>query len=179
MAGHYRGRCHHWDVVNEALNEDGTYRDSVFYRVLGEDYIKLAFRLAAEADPAAKLYYNDYNLERVGPKSEGARRIVKMLQDEGIRVDGIGRQAHMTVGETPSYDEQWDVIDSYAELGVEVAITELDIRLTVPSNNATLGQQKTDYANVSYHEPYPTWFPTKRPFFPPSPSPPSKRSLRG
>lgn len=179
MAGHYRGRCHHWDVVNEALNEDGTYRDSVFYRVLGEDYIKLAFRLAAEADPAAKLYYNDYNLERVGPKSEGARRIVKMLQDEGIRVDGIGRQAHMTVGETPSYDEQWDVIDNYAELGVEVAITELDIRLTVPSNNATLGQQKTDYANVSYHEPYPTWFPTKRPFFPPSPSPPSKRSLRG
>lgn len=150
VAAHWRGRCTHWDVVNEALNEDGTYRESVFYRVLGEEYIKLAFVEAAKADPEAKLYYNDYNLESVGPKSEGARRIVRMLKDEGIKIDGVGMQAHLIAHNAPSLDQQIAVIESYAEEGVEVAITELDVRLQLPANATNLEQQKQVYKNVSF-----------------------------
>ncbi|KAH9429609.1 hypothetical protein MCOR02_009346 [Pyricularia oryzae] len=148
VAAHWRGRCTHWDVVNEALNEDGTYRESVFYRVLGEEYIKLAFVEAAKADPEAKLYYNDYNLESVGPKSEGARRIVRMLKDEGIKIDGVGMQAHLIANNAPSLDQQIAVIESYAEEGVEVAITELDVRLQLPANATNLEQQKQVYKNA-------------------------------
>ncbi|TDZ32785.1 Endo-1,4-beta-xylanase 1 [Colletotrichum spinosum] len=147
VAGHWKGRCYAWDVVNEALLDDGTWRPSVFYNVLGEDFIKLAFRTAAEVDPHAKLYYNDYNLESVGPKSEGAKRIVKMLQDDGIKIDGIGMQAHLVADRAPSLDQQIDVIRSYAELGVEVALTELDVRIELPVNETNLEWQKEAYKN--------------------------------
>jgi len=90
-------------VVNEGLNEDGTYRNDTFFQVLGPEYIRIAFAAAAAADPHAKLYYNDYNIEYVGPKSDGAREnIVKYLQDAGIRIDGVGLQGHFVVGSTPS-----------------------------------------------------------------------------
>ncbi|KAK2027440.1 family 10 glycosyl hydrolase [Colletotrichum zoysiae] len=148
VAGHYKGKCYAWDVVNEALNEDGTYRESVFYNVLGEEYLKLAFRTAAEVDPAAKLYYNDYNLESIGPKSEGARRIVKLLQDDGLRVDGVGMQAHLVAHRAPTLDQQIAVIRSYAELGVEVALTELDVRIELPVNETNLEWQKEAYKNA-------------------------------
>ncbi|CAG9990224.1 unnamed protein product [Clonostachys byssicola] len=148
VASHWKGRCYAWDVVNEALEEDGSWRQSIFYRVLGEDYIKLAFRLAAEADPEAKLYYNDYNIEKPGAKVDAVLRLVTMLQDEGIRVDGVGMQAHFTAGEAPSLDQQIDVIQSYEALGVEVALTELDVRLDkLPPTEELLALQKEDYKN--------------------------------
>lgn len=136
-------------MVNEALNEDGTWRESVFYKVLGEDYIKLAFKLAHEIDPETKLYYNDYNIERPGRKADGVRRIVRMLQEEGIPIHGVGMQAHFMVGRTPSLDDQIHVIKQYAELGMEVALTELDIRGATPVTADILAQQKVDYMNVS------------------------------
>lgn len=154
VASHWKGRCYAWDVVNEALEEDGSWRQSIFYRVLGEDYIKLAFRLAAEADPEAKLYYNDYNIEKPGAKVDGVRRLVTMLQDEGIKIDGVGMQAHFTAGEAPSLDQQIDVIQSYEALGVEVALTELDVRLDkLPPTEDLLALQKEDYKNVSVQSP--------------------------
>lgn len=149
VASHWRGRCYAWDVVNEALNEDGTYRESVFYKVLGEEYIKIAFREAAKADPHAKLYYNDYNLESPSAKSEGAIRIVKMLQDDGIKVDGIGMQAHLVAHRAPSLDDQIAVMKSYAKTGVEVALTELDVRIELPVNKTNMAWQKEAYGNVS------------------------------
>lgn len=149
VAGHWKGRCYAWDVVNEALNEDGTYRESVFYNVLGEDFIKHAFKVASEVDPGAKLYYNDYNLESPGPKSEGARNIVKMLRDDGIKIDGIGMQAHLVAGQHPTLDEHVAVIKSYAELDVEVALTELDVRVELPVNETNMAWQKEAYKNVS------------------------------
>lgn len=149
VAGHWKGRCYAWDVVNEALEDDGTWRQSVFYKVLGEDYIKLAFRTAAEVDPDAKLYYNDYNLESVSAKSEAARGIVKMLQADGIRIDGIGMQAHLVAHRAPTLDQQIEVISSYAELGVEVALTELDVRIELPVNETNLEWQKEAYKAVS------------------------------
>jgi endo-1,4-beta-xylanase len=149
VAGQWKGRCYAWDVVNEALNEDGTYRESVFYKVLGEEYIKLAFRTAAKVDPKAKLYYNDYNLEWPSAKTEGAKRIVKMLQDARIKVDGVGLQAHLIAENHPTLDQHIDAIKGFAKMGVEVALTELDIRLQTPATPANLAQQKEAYENVS------------------------------
>ena len=149
MAGYYKGKCYAWDVVNEALNEDGTYRESVFYDILGEDFIKLAFQVASEVDPDAKLYYNDYNLESPGPKAEAAVGIVKMLQDEGIRIDGIGMQAHLVASSAPSLDDQIAVMESYAATGVEIALTELDVRVETPSNETSLEWQANVYRDVS------------------------------
>jgi endo-1,4-beta-xylanase len=88
--------------VIEALNEDGTYRNNVFLRVIGEAYIPMAFRITAEVDPAAKLYYNDYNLEYGEAKALGAVRIVKLVQSYGVKIDGVGLQAHLVVDSTPT-----------------------------------------------------------------------------
>ncbi|KAI1799611.1 glycoside hydrolase family 10 protein [Daldinia bambusicola] len=147
VMGHYKGQCYAWDVVNEALNEDGSYRKSVFYDVLGEDFIKLAFSTAAEIDPGSKLYYNDYNLESPGPKSEGVIRIVKLLQEEAIRIDGVGMQAHLTASGAPTLDQQIGVMESYGALGVEVALTELDVRIEMPMNETSMAWQAEVYKN--------------------------------
>lgn len=157
VANHWKGQCYAWDVVNEALEEDGSWRESVFYQVLGEDYIKLAFRLAAEADPEAKLYYNDYNIERPGGKADGVVRIVEMLQEEGIRIDGVGMQTHYTAFEAPTLDDQIAVIESYAATGVEVSLTELDVRVTTPPSEEDLAQQREDYKNVGLPLPIPVF----------------------
>ncbi|KXX81845.1 Endo-1,4-beta-xylanase D [Madurella mycetomatis] len=148
VARHWKGQCYAWDVVNEALNEDGTYRESVFYNVLGEEYIKLAFKTAAKVDPFAKLYYNDYNLESPGPKVEGAKRIVKMLRKAGIKIDGMGLQAHLIAEDHPTLDQHIDAIQGFADLGVEVALTELDIRLRTPATPTNLAQQREAYKNA-------------------------------
>lgn len=149
VAGHWKGRCYAWDVVNEALNEDGTYRESVFYNTLGEDFIKHAFKVAHQVDPHAKLYYNDYNLESPGAKSAGAIRIVNMLKAEGIQIDGVGLQAHLTAESHPTLDQHVAVIKSYAATGVEVALTELDVRIAMPATAEKLELQKQAYKNVS------------------------------
>ncbi|KAI2714077.1 CAZyme family GH10 [Penicillium roqueforti] len=145
---HYKGKCYAWDVANEALNEDGTYRDNVFYQYIGEAYLPIAFATAAAADPDAKLYYNDYNIESAGSKATGAQRIVKLVQQYGAKIDGVGLQAHFIVGSTPSQSAQTTNLAAFTALGVEVAYTELDIRMTLPSTSALLAQQSTDYQNT-------------------------------
>jgi len=157
VAGHWKGRCYAWDVVNEALNEDGTYRESIFYKVLGDEYIKLAFATAAKADPNAKLYYNDYNLESPSAKSEAAINIVKMLRKEGIKIDGIGMQAHFVAHSAPTLKEQVAVMQSYADAGVECALTELDVRIEMPVNDTNMAWQKEVYANVSLSFSFHLW----------------------
>ncbi|KAL2257957.1 hypothetical protein VTK26DRAFT_8909 [Humicola hyalothermophila] len=148
VAGHWKGQCYAWDVVNEAFEEDGSFRESIFYRVLGEEYIKLAFKTAARVDPHAKLYLNDYNFEWPHAKTEAAKRLVRTLQDEGIRIDGVGLQAHLIAEDHPTIDQHIDAIRGFADLGVEVAITELDVRLTTPSNETNLAMQRESYTNV-------------------------------
>ena len=151
VAEHYKGQCTHWDVVNEALDEDGTYRKSVFYNVLGEEYIKLAFQYAAEADPSAKLYYNDYGIERpASVKTAGAKRIVKLLKDAGLRIDGVGMQAHLHADNHPTMEDHVATLKGYVELGVsEVAFTELDVRIKTPVNATKLAWQKESYQFVT------------------------------
>lgn len=145
-AGRYKGRVDHWDVVNEPLNEDGTLRPSLWGAALGESYIADAFRSARAADPAAKLYLNDYSTDAVGAKSDGMYALVKRLLAQGVPVDGVGFQAHLVLGQVPASLET--NLRRFAELGVDVAITELDIRVTLPATDAELAQQKADYAAV-------------------------------
>ena len=125
LVGRYKGRVHGWDVVNEAVLDDGEYRDSKFYQILGEDFIRLAFEFAHEADPDAELYYNDYSMNKAG-KREGVVKMVKKLQEQGVKIDGIGMQGHYSLND-PTIDEVEASIVAFAALGVNVMITELDI----------------------------------------------------
>lgn len=122
---HFKGIVDSWDVVNEALNEDGTLRNSIFLEKLGEDYLSLSFKWASEVDPKADLYYNDYNMTNP-QKRKGAMKMVKKIIDNGIKIDGIGMQGHWQLN-TPSLEEIEQSIVDYSSLGLKVAITELDI----------------------------------------------------
>ena len=145
-ASHWAGQCYAWDVLNEALNDDGTLRNDTFLQVIGPEYIRIVFAAAAAADPWAKLYYNDYNIESPSAKSTAAQElIVKYVQDAGLRIDGVGLQSHFIVGETPSIDAQISNMKSFTDMGLEVAITELDIRLNEPETPTNLAQQSSDY----------------------------------
>ncbi|GAB7103838.1 hypothetical protein JCM4814A_21520 [Streptomyces phaeofaciens JCM 4814] len=145
--GRYKGRIAAWDVVNEPFNEDGTYRSTLWYNGLGADYIATALTRARAADPAAKLYINDYNVEGVNAKSTALYNLVKSLKERGVPIDGVGLQAHLILGQVPSTLQQ--NIQRFADLGVDVAITELDIRMTLPSDSTKLAQQKADYKAVT------------------------------
>lgn len=149
VAGHWKGECYAWDVVNEAIEEDGSFRKSIFYEVLGSEYIDLAFKTAARVDPNAKLYYNDYNLEWPSKKTEATQKLVKDLRSKGIKIDGVGLQAHLTAEGHPTLDQHIAAIQGFADLKVDVALTELDVRLKLPATETNLAQQKEAYANVS------------------------------
>lgn len=144
--GRYKGRLATWDVVNEPFNEDGTYRQTLWYNGLGADYIAQALTAARAADPAAKLYINDYNVEGVNAKSTALYNLVKSLKERGVPIDGVGLQAHLILGQVPSTLQQ--NIQRFADLGVDVAITELDIRMQLPSDSAKLTRQAADYKAV-------------------------------
>jgi endo-1,4-beta-xylanase len=126
VVGRYRGRIHGWDVVNEALEEDGTLRRTPWLDAIGEDYIAKAFAFAHEADPQAELYYNDYNLWKPA-KREGAIRLVNRLRARGIRIDGVGEQAHWGLAEPPIAQIDETIAALAAGTGRNVLLTELDI----------------------------------------------------
>lgn len=125
VVGRYKGKIKGWDVVNEAVEDNGSYRNSKFYQILGEDFIKLAFQFAHEADPEAELYYNDYSMA-IPTKRDGVVAMVKKLQEQGVKIDGIGMQGHVGI-DGPSIEEFEKSIEAYAALGVKVMITELDM----------------------------------------------------
>jgi endo-1,4-beta-xylanase len=123
--GRYKGRIQSWDVANEALNDDGTMRDSKWKQIIGDDYLIKAYQWTHEADPSAELNYNDYSLE-LPAKRQGAVELVKKLQAAGIKVAVVGVQGHDNL-DWPSTASEDETIDVFAKLGVKVAITELDI----------------------------------------------------
>jgi len=134
VVGRYKGRVKGWDVVNEALNQDGTMRESQWYRIISEgkpeqkyDHIAKAFEYAHEADPEAELYYNDYSLSTDRAKCDGAVAIVKHLQSMGLRIDGVGMQLHGALT-YPEIEDLEYAINTLADTGVKVMVTELDIR---------------------------------------------------
>jgi len=125
VVGRYRGKIHGWDVVNEALEDDGTWRRSPWYATLGEEYVAQAFEFAREADPDAQLYYNDYNLWKPA-KRDAAARLVTSLRGRGIRVDGVGEQGHWLLDDPPA-DAIEAMIVAFEKLGLKTMITELDV----------------------------------------------------
>ena len=127
VVGHYKGRIHGWDVVNEAIEDDGTFRQSPWYQILGPDYIEMAFRFAHEADPEAELYYNDYSMT-MPAKRQKVCEVIGALKEKGVRIDGIGMQSHNGLT-WPSNEDYEASIDAYAALGCKVMITELDMNV--------------------------------------------------
>lgn len=126
VVGRYKGRVKGWDVVNEVIDDsNGSYRKTRFYQIIGEDYIKLAFEFAREADPQAELYYNDYSLTNP-QKRNGAVAMVKKLKEQGVKIDAVGEQGHIGI-DTPTLEELEQTIDDFAALGVKVMITEMDV----------------------------------------------------
>ncbi|WP_278381845.1 endo-1,4-beta-xylanase [Pseudoalteromonas distincta] len=127
VAGRYKNKVDAWDVVNEVIADDGSYRPTVWVNRVadGDTMVKAAFKYAQQYSPNTELYYNDFNAWRP-EKRDGIIRMIKMLQKEGIRIDGIGIQAHWGLNfPKMQYIEQ--AIDAYAALGIKVMITELDI----------------------------------------------------
>ncbi|MER7571780.1 endo-1,4-beta-xylanase [Streptomyces sp. NPDC126514] len=145
---HYRGKVFAWDVVNEAFNEDGTYRDTIFYRTLGPGYIADALRWAHQADPRVKLYLNDYNIESVGPKSDAYYRLAKELRAQGVPLHGIGLQAHLALqyGYPATLE---DNLRRFSRLGLETALTEVDIRMYLPADEEKLATQAEWYGDLT------------------------------
>lgn len=125
VVGRYKGRIKSWDVVNEALNDDGTLRQSLWLKIIGEDYLAKAFQFAHEADPDAELTYNDYSLENE-PKRNGALVLIKKLQAEGVYIASVGLQGHDSLT-WPGIEQQDATIAAFGKLGVKVVISELDI----------------------------------------------------
>lgn len=124
VAGHFRGRVRGWDVVNEAIENDGSWRQSKYYQVLGDEFVYLAFQFAHEADPDAELYYNDYGMESP-QKREAVVRMVRELKARGLRIDAIGMQSHLSLW--TNLDEYEKSIEAFAAEGVKVMATELDV----------------------------------------------------
>lgn len=151
----YKGRIKGWDVVNEAILEDGSYRKSKFYEILGEEFIPLAFQYAHEADPDAELYYNDYAMNMPG-KREGVVKLVNSLKEKGIRIDAVGMQGHMGM-DYPDINEFEQSIVAFAGTGVKVMVTEWDM-----SALPTVKQSANISDTVAYQKmlnPYPATLP--------------------
>ena len=149
LVGRYKDRIWAWDVVNEAIDDStGALRtNSFWYRTIGPDYVELAFRFAYEADPDALLYYNDYSAEGLGTKSDAVYNMVADLKSRGVPIDGVGWQMHVTSG--------FRITDAHrinarrlAELGLEVSITELDVRINLPTTAEKLNQQAESYRDI-------------------------------
>ncbi len=145
IVSRYKGRIKGWDVVNEAILDNGEFRKSKFYEILGEEFIPLAFQYAHEADPDAELYYNDYN-EWVEGKRDAIVNLVKALKEKGIRIDGVGMQGHVGL-DSPALEDYKVAIDAYTALGVKVMITEFELS-ALPSPRFNVG------ANISDTEAY-------------------------
>lgn len=145
---HFKGKIKGWDVVNEVVNDDGTYRQSPYYKIIGPDYIPLAFEFAHAADPNVELYINDYSMAKPA-KREAYCRIVKDLQKRGLRIDAIGMQSHNGT-DYPDLTEYEKSIQAFIKLGVKVQFTELDLNmLPNPSSfNGAEISQKGKYNNL-------------------------------
>lgn len=147
VVGRYAGQIASWDVVNEVFDDNGGMRDSFWYQRLGESYIADAFRYARAADPAAKLCINDYNVEGINNKSTAMYDLVSRLRGQGVPIDCVGIQGHLAIQYGFPNDLRQN-IQRFADLGVDVKITELDVRMQLPADATELATQATYYRDV-------------------------------
>jgi endo-1,4-beta-xylanase len=149
VAQHFRGRVYAWDVVNEAVADDGSgLRDTVFRQKLGDQYIADAFRIARQADPQALLFYNDYGGEGLSPKSNRIYDLVQTLRSQGVPIDGVGLQMHITASNPPSDASIASNMRRLASLGLSVNISEMDVRIRDLPAQTKLETQKSVYHTV-------------------------------
>jgi endo-1,4-beta-xylanase len=140
----YRGRVHAWDVVNEAIDK-GSLRDTVWLRTIGPEYLDLAFRWAHEADPGALLFYNDYGGEGINRKSDAIYDLVEGMLERGVPIHGVGLQMHVTASWSPGAVRVLDNMNRLADLGLQVHITELDVRIRGGPSEHDLQRQADIY----------------------------------
>ncbi|MBN2442616.1 MAG: endo-1,4-beta-xylanase [Spirochaetales bacterium] len=147
ILGHFAGQILLWDVVNEAFNENGSYRSNFWLNVIGEDYIDHAFQYCRQADPAVKLIYNDYNIAEINQKSDGVYNMIESMIFRGIPIDGIGFQMHITDAGI-DYQNFADNMARFAALGLEIYITEMDVRIPIIYTESDLNNQAEIYRQV-------------------------------
>ncbi|GET35554.1 endo-1,4-beta-xylanase [Microseira wollei] len=141
VVGHYRGQVFAWDVVNEGIGDNNGLRDTIWLREIGPEYIDLAFRWAQEADPKARLFYNDYGGEGLGAKSDAIYNLVRGMVQRGVPIHGVGLQMHVGLNNAPPPADVAANIQRFAALGLDVHITEMDVQI----QNAT-GTQAERFA---------------------------------
>ncbi len=149
VVGRYKGKIKQWDVVNEALEDDGSLRKSTWYNLIGEEYIPLAFKWAHEADPEAKLFYNDYDAEGTNAKSKAQYQLIKSLKSQGVPIHGVGLQMHIKLSGYPTSDEVKSNLKRLGELGLVTEITEMDVEIDEdPASLTKLNQQADRYKSI-------------------------------
>ncbi|HLW09220.1 MAG TPA: endo-1,4-beta-xylanase [Fermentimonas sp.] len=153
----YKGRIKGWDVVNEAMMDDGSWRESKWYQIIGPEFIQLAFEFAHEADPEAELYYNDYAVS-IAAKCDGIYNMVKDLIDNGARVDGVGMQGHISMND-PTIEQMETSIVKLAGLAGKVMITELDLTVLPWPSKQLSAEVSLSYELESKYNPYPDGMP--------------------
>jgi len=139
VAGRYRGKVDVWDVVNEAVADDGTMRETAWYDAMGEEYIDLAFEWANEVAPDADLFYNDYGIDEINEKGDGVYALLERLLDRGVPIDGVGLQMHAFRAQDYVEPEALgENIRRFKDLGLDVHVTEMDVaydRENVPEDH--------------------------------------------
>ena len=145
---HYRGKVEAWDVLNEAIGDDCKMRDTPFLRAFGPDYVTMAFHWAHEGDPGAKLFYNDYSADAWGSKAKAVYRLVSGLVKRGVPIHGVGLQMHLCLRDPPKRRRVAKNIRGLNALGLEVHITEMDIRVKEPCTEDDLRQQARVYRDI-------------------------------
>ena len=155
VMGRYKGRIHGWDVVNEAIMQDGTFRKCKWLEIIGEDYVQQAFEYARAADPDAQLYYNEYDTEHQA-KRDAVIRLIQNLQAHGVRIDGIGTQGHWFL-DYPTLDEIEKSILDLSKLNIPQMITELDIGVLpfYPVDSKMVDIATFDSETQKKYNPYP------------------------
>jgi endo-1,4-beta-xylanase len=152
VVGRYKGKIGGWDVVNEALDDDGTLRQSKWEKIIGDDYILKAYQFAHEADPKAQLYYNEYSTENA-PKRRGAIALIKKLQAAGIPIAGVGLQGHYKM-DWPKPAVLDKTIKAFSKLDVKVMITELDMDVLPPATHSQAAEVSMNVALQAKLNPY-------------------------
>lgn len=152
VVGRYKGKIDGWDVVNEAFEDDGSWRKTHWYNITGTEFIKAAFRKAHAADPDAELYYNDYNVWK-SEKRKAILALAKELRSEGIRIDGIGMQGHYRLN-SPSLEQIEEAIVEIHEAGFQVMFTELDVDVLPRPSDSEGADLNINYAGSPEWNPY-------------------------
>ncbi len=142
VVGRYAGRIASWDVVNEAIATDGTLRDNVWHRIIGPEYLDMAFAAAHSADPKAQLFYNDYGIEATEQHADAVYELLRTLRGRQVPIGGVGLQMHLTLDHLSAVNRLPSMLARLADLGLPVAVTEFDVRMKM-SGHPTAEQLAT------------------------------------